>query len=113
VPGDERVVRLVRALFEDERADHLLVARMVASADDALDGLSPRAVVRAVPSAWLPYVEAAFTALERQGVLSRGSPGGTFRWGPRRDALPDVARAWAGVAAAAAARPRALEAEAE
>jgi nucleoside-diphosphate-sugar epimerase/1-acyl-sn-glycerol-3-phosphate acyltransferase len=91
---DPRLRMLLRALFEDERADHLLVARLAASCGDAIEELAPQAVVRAVPSAWLPHVESAFAALERHGVLAREGPNATYQWGPRRRTLTDVARAW-------------------
>jgi hypothetical protein len=65
--GDARVERVVRKLFESVHRDYALASEHVR------DIATPLELVRAYPSAYLPHLEDAFSALTEQESLERSA----------------------------------------
>jgi len=109
--ADPRVRALLRALFDPVRVDYAATARALA-ARAAAGGAAPEParLVRELPGAWLPDVEAACQDLAGRGMLIPGAQS-TWRFGPRAGELAAYAEACARIAPGEEPAGRAREEE--
>lgn len=91
---DERLGLLLRALFEPVCRDYERVARSLGDPAEPLRVRSPAEVARRWRDAHLPSLEGAFADLVERGMLAGPDAQGRFSWGPRADALPNLASAY-------------------
>lgn len=73
---------LLKALFEPVCRDYVTVAFSLGSPTGRIEVSDPAAVVRKVPTAHLPNVEACFEHLVERGILQPAAVVGQFEWGP-------------------------------
>ena len=93
--ADPRMRALLRALFDPVRADHAATARALAARAAAGGPVpEPARLVRELPDAWLPEVEAACRDLAERGMLIPGAQS-SWRFGPRAGELAAYADACA------------------
>jgi 1-acyl-sn-glycerol-3-phosphate acyltransferase len=84
-PDDARVTAVVEAILKPVRLDYQLVMTQLGIADEAARGAplrytSPLELVRAYPTAHLPYLEDAYAWLAERGVLAAQGKG-VYGWG--------------------------------
>ena len=83
--ADPCVRALLKALFEPICRDYVTVAWSLGSPTGRIEVSSPKALVRKVPTAHLPNIEACFNDLVERRILKRTAVDGEFDWGPRAD----------------------------
>ena len=83
--ADPHVRALLKALFEPICRDYVTVAWSLGSPTGRIEVTNPKALVRKVPTAHLPNVEAAFEDLCERGILKETAVKGDYDWGPEAD----------------------------
>jgi alcohol-forming fatty acyl-CoA reductase len=90
---DIRVHKLIVGLFAPIAHDYALTAESLGTPGEPLDAVSPAAILREHPTAFLPDLEGAFEALVQRRILAHGRQPRTYRWGSRADEIHEFRRA--------------------
>ncbi len=81
--ADPCVRAVLRALFEPICRDYVTVATSLGSPTGRIGVSNPKMLVRKVPTAHLPNIEACFQDLCERGILRRTAVNGEYDWGPK------------------------------